>query len=293
VFVDDYLGNRQDHILGEMTFNKITTELAEWYGEVMHVGYADVVRRAVYANTEETIFTAPWPLETTGKYRDQPKVEVHFGMAGHVAIAWSFLYTMVDVLSGYCGNKAFVQRMKRQGHEGIFPSAVLDLMNTVPPPELKPSLLLQNVSREWQDNAVRMREIQSGCHDEAAVSAQMPCTFAFLAGPDATVRNPHELNDYLKPFLVSNEGWEAVMEYGAGTIVQKPGLIATRANASMTLRMTNLDRVVRMINLQRIKSYGDKWAGSKARFTLLIENPGKPVYKTEFDVDGYHNKETR
>ena len=39
VFVDDYLGNRQDHILGKMTFNKITTKLVEWYGEVMHVSY--------------------------------------------------------------------------------------------------------------------------------------------------------------------------------------------------------------------------------------------------------------
>jgi len=292
VFVDDYLGNRQDYILGEMTFNKVTTELAEWYGEVMHVSYADVVRRAIYANTNESIFTAPWPLETSGRYSGQPKVEVHFGMAGHVAIAWIFLYSMIEVVSGYCDNQAFQEKMKREGHKGVFPKAVVDLMNAVPPPELKPSLLLQSVSREWQANALYMRESQSECHVKAGTS-KTPCAFAFLAGPDATVQNPQQLHDYLKPFMVKNKGWKPVMEYGGGGIVEKPGLVATGANASMTLRLTNLDKVVQKINLQRIKSYGNKWLGSKARFTVHIENPGKAAYKTEFVVGGYHTIESR
>ena len=286
VFVDDYLGNRQDVILGEMTFNKVVTELAEWYGEVMHVSYADVVRRAIYANTNESIFTSPWPVETSGEYRGQPQVEVHFGMGGHVAIAWSFLYAIVDVFSGYCDNQAFVDKMHREGHKGVFSQNIVDMVNDVPPPELTTSLLLQKVSREWQDNAVRMRQSQSECN--GTVVAESPCSFAFLFGPDATLRNPKMLNDYLRPFLVSKNGWKATMEFGSGGTVKKPGLVATGANASMTIQLTNIDKVVRVINLQRIKSYGPKWAGSKARFTVRVENPGKAGYQTQFDVKGYH-----
>jgi len=209
-----------------------------------------------------------------------------------VAIAWSFLYAMVDVVSGYCDNQAFVNKMKREGREGVFPKSVLDLMNNVPPPELKPSLLLQKVSAEWRDNAIRMRASQSECRGKVNTN-KSPCAFAFLAGPDATVQNPKQLGDYLKPFLVANKGWEPVMEFGAGGAVEKPGLVATGANASMTLHLTNIDTVVRMINLQRIKSYGDKWAGSKARFKVRVENPGKAAYNTQFDVGGNHIYESR
>ena len=237
VFVDDYLGNQQDFILGEMTFNKVVTELADWYGQVMHVSYADVVRRHVYADTSETTFSSFWPLETVGRYRGQPSVEVHFGMGGHVAIAWSLLFAMVDVVTSYCENYAFEQVMKENGDKGVFTEQVLDLVENVPPPELKSSLLLQNVSRQWRESAVRMHNSQSGCNN--AADDKSPCVFAFLAGPDATARDEVELREYLQPFMIANEGWESVMEYGGGGInksVKKPGLIATGANASMTLR---------------------------------------------------------
>jgi hypothetical protein len=78
MFLDDYLGNQQDRIVGEMTYNKIVNELAEWFGDVMHVSYADVVRRVfVYADTDETIFTPAWPIVEQGEYAGQHKVEPH------------------------------------------------------------------------------------------------------------------------------------------------------------------------------------------------------------------------
>lgn len=285
IFVDDYIGNRQDYILGEMTLNKVVTELAEWYGQVMHVSYADVVRRAVYANTSESTFTSSWPLETSGKYRGQPKLDVHFGMGGHVAIAYSMLYAMLDVLAGYCDNQAFVDQMKRDGHEGVFPQPVWDLLDTVPPPELKPSLVLSSISAKWREKAARLRESYVECRKG---EGKLPCAFAFLTGPDATVQNPEQLKEYLKPFLLSSKGWDPIMEFGSDGSVEKLGLIATGANASMTVRLTNVDQVVQVINLQRIKSYGDKWAGSKAELTLLVEYPDKAAYTTQFDVEGYH-----
>jgi len=284
LFVDDYLGNFQDNILGEMTFSKITTELAEWYGEVMHVSHADVVRRFIYADTTETTFTSPWPIDTA---THKLEVQVHFGMAGHVAIAWSILYAMVDVVMGYCENQVFVEKMKK--HSGVFSEQVADLVNTVPPPKLRPELLLQDVSREWQDNAARTQRSLLEC--DTLESKSPPCTFAFLAGVQGW--NAEELHAFLQPYLIENTGWETAMDYGAGGAIKKPGLVATEAHASMTLHLTHIDKEVRMINVQRIKSYGDKWVDSNARFTVRVENPGKDVYTTQFDVDGYHKSKTR
>lgn len=275
VFVDDYLGSLRDNIIGEMTYNKIVTELAEWYGNVWHVSYADVLRRSIYANTNETTFTSP---------------PVHFGMGGHMAIAWTALYAMVEAVSGYCDNQAFIEKMEQEGREGVFPESVLNLMNTVQPPKLSPELLLSTVTSEWQEMAVRARESRSDCKDETL--DKIPCTFAFLAGPDATVRTPEQLKNYLLPFLVENKGWNPTMEHGAGGQVEKLGLLAVGANASMTLRMTNITKEVRTINLQAIKSYGDKWAGSLVRLTVTVETNGNK-HSTQFDLQGFHNIKTR
>jgi len=288
VFVDDYLGNRQNIILAEMTYNKIVTELSEWYGEVMHVSYADVVRRAVYADTSETTFTKPWPLKKKGKFHGQPKIDIHFGMAGHVAIAWSILYAMVGVMSGYCDNEDFVLQMKEQG---VFSTTVMDLVNEVPPPELKPSLLLQNISAGWLENAVRMHESQAEC--KSKIGSNLPCEFAFLAGPSGTVRNPKEIRDFLHPFLIKNKGWKPIMDLSAHGQMEKPGLVATKANASIILRLINIEKEIQVINLQYIKSYGAKWNGSRVRFSVHVEETGGGVYNTNFDVQGNHQAEER
>jgi len=288
MFVDDYLGNRQNFILGEMTYNKVVTELSEWYGEVMHVSYADVIRQAIYADTSETTFSKPWPLQKSGKFRGLPKVDVHFGMAGHVAIAWSILYAMVDVTSGYCDNEDFVLQVKEQG---VFSTAVMDLVNAIPPPELNPSLLLQNISVGWQENAVRMHKSQAECNSK--VGSKLPCEFAFLAGPGGAVGNPKELRDYLRPFLFQNKGWKPEMDLSTHGHVEKPGLVATKANASLILRLINIEKEIQVINLQYIKSYGAKWMGSRARFSVHVEDAGGGVYNTSFDVKGNHQAKVR
>jgi hypothetical protein len=163
-------------------------------------------------------------------------------------------------------------------------------MNTVPPPKLSPKLLLSTITSEWQDTAARMRENDAACYGE--IFDETPCTFAFLAGPYATVQTPEQLNHYLQPFLVKNRGWKPLMEYGANRNVEKPGLVAGSANASMTLRMTNITKEVHTVKLQTIKSYGENWTDSRARFTLTVENQGS-TYRTQFDVQGFHASKTR
>jgi len=292
MFLDDYLGNQQDRILGEMTYNKIVTELAEWYGDVMHVSYADAVRRVVYANTEETIFTPAWPIEERGEFEGQHRVEPHFGMAGHVTIAWTLVFAIAQVIAAHCENKHFVEEMIRMKRETMIPSQVTELMNTVPPPKLTTDLMLSNVTEAWNEAARQRRETHDlTCSDNTYGKA--PCSFAFIAGPAGTVRNGGQLTNYLKMFGVQAYGWEPVVDLAAGGWSKKLGLVASKSNATMTLKLENIEKEIRMFNLQTLKSYGDKWAGSKARFTLEVKNPGMAAWTDTLEIEGVHDSKTR
>ena len=288
MFVDDYLGNRQDFILREMSYNNIVTQLADWYNNVMHVSYADAVRRHVYAETNETTFTPPWPVDST---THETKVAVHFGMGGHVAIAWSILYSIVDGMLAYCDYQTFVDNMKREGYEGVFPARVQDLIQNVPPPELQPDLTLKEVSHKWRNNSIRMHKDQSDCDGKKL--HQSPCAFGFLAGPASTVTTPDEITNYLEPFVVKNNGWKAVGTISEDGYVKKLGLEATKANATMTLELTDIRQAMHVINVQYIKSYGNKWAGSKARFTVQVNSPDGSSDTKEFEITGHHEHQTR
>lgn len=290
IFLDDYLGNRQELIQRESSLSGIVSEVANWYSNAMYISYANVVRMLVYADTKETHFSADWSLH------GEPRTNVHFGMGGHLAIAWSIMYAIMDVVIGYCDDLFFQKEMDHLGQEGVVSKNVQDLVNQVPPPELTPSLSLQHVSHEWQENAIIQHEKGSKCttsinnNDDNSLS---PCEFAFLAGPESTVRSAAEIANYLRPFQTHNTAWEPVMSIGEDGYVKKLGVAATSANASMTLFLPNIARDINTLNVQRIKSYGKKWAKSMAQFTLTVESPNGEISTNQFDLDGYHDDETR
>lgn len=291
MFLDDYLGNQQDRIVGEMTYNKIVSELAKWFGDVMHVSYADVVRRVVYADTDETIFTPAWPIVEQGEYAGQHKVEPHFGMAGHVTIAWTIMFSLGQAIAGYCENEHFVAEMTRMKRQTMIAVQVNDMIDTVPPPRLTTDLMLSNVTQVWQGAARQRQQIRKfTCRERTYGKA--PCRFAFIAGPAGTVRNPGQLSRYLKQYGAQVKGWVPVVDIAAGGWSKKLGLVATTINATMTLKLQNIEKEIRMLNLQTLKSYGEKWEKSKARFTLKVQNPDKSEWIDTFDIEGTHESKT-
>ena len=288
LFVDDSLGNRQGFLRREMSYNKVVTELADWYGNVMHVSYADAVRRHVYADTNESVFTAPWPLD---KNTDAPKVNVHVGLGGHVSMAWVILYSMMDFIAANCVNQEFAHRMRNSG-SGLFRDEVLDLVDKVPPPDLTDELSLTTVSQEWREILSQEKYRLSKCQERNTVQKK-PCEFAFLAGPELTVKSPDELQEYLKPYVVQNKGWKPVMKNGIDGNVRKLGLAATQANARIKFRLTNIQQNVDVLNVQYIKSYGKKGEGSQAKFTLRVDNIDELTHTDKFELEDYHNDTTR
>ena len=289
LFVDDYLGNRQGFVRREMSYNKIVTEFADWYGNVMHVSYADAVRKYVYADTNESIFSPPWPFDN-GTYA--PKVNVHFGMGGHFTMSWIILYSMMDLIAGYCVHQEFVHRMRNDGSSIFRDAEVMDLVDMVAPPDLTDELSLTTVSQEWREISSREKLRLSSCHERNTTQTKR-CEFAFLAGPESTVKSPDEIQEYIRPHVVQNVGWGPVVSNGTDGYVKKLGLAATQENARIRFDLTNIQQSVQVVNVQYIKSYGKKWEESRAKFTLNVDNIDEMTYVNEFELEGYHNDSTR
>jgi len=72
---------------------------------------------------------------------------------------------------------------------------------------------------------------------------------------------------------------------------RKLGYVATKAGASVTMEVKDIQRDVRYVMLDYLKSYGDKWSNSQARFTASVMKKGEEAYKEvhQFTLDGFHD----
>lgn len=287
-FLDDYLGNFQYRIMGETQVTKLVTELAEWYGDIMHVSYADVVRRSVYADVDRALFSGSWPI-----VKGVPREDVHFGMGGHMSIAWVFLYSLVDSFASFCQNEAFFEEIPEVQRHSLINEDTWKRMYEVHPPPLTKETTLMDITRDWKQlESDSKANREASCADRDA-QKDAPCVFAFIAGPAGTVRNTRHMRNYINPFARERIGWQPVEDYGAGGFAKKLGFVATQPEATFTLQLEKVTKEVRVINLHSLKSYGEKWANSTARFTVTVENPGEEARTEFFDVEGFHNTTSR
>ena len=297
--VDDYLGHQQDALLGDMQYNDAVTRLSQWYGTGF-VSYADVVRDLVYVNTSETTFSAAW-----GKTEDDKlKVDVHFGPAAHQVIAWTLAFAAIDMASGYCNDRNYdMARIADAAHNLTTGDAAvvveadnnhlggLEVVTVLPPP-LTRDLMFHKVSDLWNESIVAdKKNIQEYCTGaNGGTTHTNPCVFAFNIGPSG-MSNSNTFNSYVKPYISNNDGWgweDSIKKYGW---TNKLGFVAKKAKAKFVVAVKNLDRPIRVITLITMKSYGDKWEGSLARFDVSVSGSDKiaGVVRTSMDVAGVHN----
>ncbi|CAB9515449.1 expressed unknown protein [Seminavis robusta] len=318
LFVDEYLGNQHNFILGELFRFEAVDLLADWYGTTGAISSAQVVRRWVYADTTEKIFSAEWIDKKGRETRD-----VHFGMPGHQMIAWTVAYSFLTMALEFCEeetsrggdqphvsvasqNKSKINNNRTVTAEFVAdqdphhratkfaPANVLQLVQEEVPPILDPELQVADVARQWKQDAVdRRKQLQDYCHASSDKSAQaLPCSFAFVAAPMGTVRNANSLNQYLNQFIVENDGWAGEQDMRNGW-QNKLGFVAGKSGASVRLRIDKTPNAVKTITLHTLKSYGEKWAESQAKFSLewKHQESGKS-HQTSFNILGYHNQTT-
>ena len=277
VFFDDYVGNQIDVILGEYRVHEAMEQLS-FYENVAFVSYADAVRRFIWANTDETVFSAD-------KWRKV--VEVHFGMTAHVAAAWTLAYSMLQGTLDYCEDAAW-----------DYPTTTKKTSSVMRVPQLverdeRPPLLhteLSTYSSQLTQLAKAADEKKATfCQSDSAF--ERPCAFAFIAGPMGTVKNGAQLNDYLRPFTVTG-GWSGRDDISTGW-GNKAGLQPTKGvGSSHILRLQVPKAGIQVVRINWMRSYGEKWDGSKARFTVSILHNGTTHYETQWELEGFHDQKS-
>jgi len=293
LFVDEYLGNQHNLILGELFRFEAVDLLTSWYSRSAGaISPANVIRRLIYANTDELIFSPMWKKPNGSK-----RIDVHAGMPSHVLTGWSVAFSIVSMVLHFCEEETG----RRAGSDKPLPFASpesLGLIQQAIPPVLDAELTVDQVSTRWNADALdRNQTLSEYCGGSTRSSSpSLPCSFAFVAAPMGTVRNAGALNNYMKMFTVKNEGWEGRQDIRNGW-QNKLGYVATKKGASVLLRIDNTTNTVSRLTLHSLKSYGPKWEGSKAKFTLRWFNPSVSSssghgYETNFEIEGFHNQET-
>jgi hypothetical protein len=322
LYVNDYLGNQQQPILGEGQLDEMVQLLADWKS-IGYISAAHMVRHWVLADTSETLFSPNWESKKGGN-----AINVHFGTSGHVTTMLAVAYAMLQTTIDFCEDSR-VQRRKRQ-HSTCTWMSTKDMLlaesklarqrSMEQPPVLIdmdlhewenaqkasqskfviPSMrqvYLNNISSIWaQQTDIRAKQTeQLFCQSLADSSNRSPCVFAFLAAPLGTHQGEAKLLSFLQPFVLGdtiNGGWRPQNNFRHGGFQNKLGLVATRPNATITFGFQHIRTPVRILTIQYLKSYGPRWENSRAKFTMDIFYKQSLIYATDFILEGFHDQNT-
>jgi hypothetical protein len=223
------------------------------------VSSAQVVRRLVYAQTRETIFSPAWNLQSL-----TTKSNVHYGLSGHMTVAWVLLYSILQVTVNVCQDEY----------------AGMVVARTTPPPP--------TVSSSSSSSSRSPPPPPKTCPQDA------PCSMAFLAAPLGTHNNAKDLNNYLRQFTLSNtnSSWQAQDQLRDGGYQNKLGVVATAPNATLVLGLMHISQPVRVITFHTLKSYTSKFYGSQLSVVLEIFYHQQVIHTTSVKISGYHNQTT-
>jgi len=282
LFLDEYVGlhNVNQTILDTFIRNTAVQSVADVYG-LASVVSAAIARPFAFANIREEVFTPSW-FPQDG---EELKRELHFGMIGHQHVAFTMAYAALRVTTDFCVAATETRHRNDEcDHEGVFApfqpndtestrsAETLSLPATTSkpiPPKLSDTLTFAALSRHL--NETSSAAAAATTTTASTLDHSIPtCPFSFMAANGAlgTVKNAASLHHVLAPYISYNSGWQAEDDIHGWQ--NKPGLMAHKVGASITLTFANLEDPVRVIMVQYIKSYGPKWDGSSARFHWTV-----------------------
>jgi hypothetical protein len=283
VYLDDYIGNRHDLILAENSNGRLTNEMSEWYG-VMFISYATAVRRLVYANQQAGILSPLWRIPTKSGSRT---IEVHFGLASHMALTWVVAYSFLSAAVDFCDDGYDDRRLSKLFPEH-YPQDVLDLAERVIPPPLDGSTSLQTVSDKWLNRSMADLAKKALLCDDTETQREK-CAVAFTTGLAGIFQDETSIQRFLRNFTQNSHGWE--VESGTTNTF---GYVATERNATTTFYRDPTPSAVRMVKLHYLRSYGAKWDDSRVNVTLrgYDEKRNRTILEKSFTLEGYHYSKT-
>lgn len=290
VHVDDYLGPQQPALLGELAYVSEMTELAKYY-DTVGISYAEVVRDIVYRNLTDTTFFS-------GKH------DVHYGRFAHQTIALSVGFAALELLINYCDDEHNSNKVTsgtpnanntvKHGKEAVHLLTMEEMKNdrVYLPPPLTRDLLMENATAEL-DAALESSHhtyVEYDCGATTSEVDRSPCIISWISTPGNW--NSRAIGKFMEEHKTNIEGWEAERKSEEGWS-NKDGWIATQANATMGLRFPSVEKDIKTVSIYFLRSYGEKWRDSKARFTIsrvpIDEEKGNVL--SEFDISGFHADE--
>ncbi len=279
--VDDYLGPNHNVVLGELSYKTIISRLAKWYDTVA-ISSAEVVRDVAYANTDDSTFFN--------------KNDVHFGYWGHQTIAWAVGFGSLDLLSHYCDDEYRLRSisaaaMAADDNETKMMEVKQEHQLYLPPP-LTADLKIENVTAEFdaaKEHALTdFKCIEDGNENEngdgdGTSYDHNPCVVAWISSPG--MFNPNMVNGFMKRHMSHNDKWQIENNMKNGGWSNKVGWVATGPNATFTLTLNEneINKDVNAVTIFFMRSYGEKWADSRARFTFTVEDTTQSLNATSVE----------
>jgi len=322
LFVNDYLGNQQQSIIGDSEIDHAYQWLADFDETVGYSSIKSTIKRWVLADTTEEIFSAPWKIDRkTGK----TKIDVHFGEMGHITTTIGLLYYFFKVIVNYredidYDDDFFPDPNEREHRKSIetdqdddeditvlhgtdFAEVEIPSMEWIKiykPPIIQPNItehnwnnLLQARSSSSLENERELVQEQDKKGETTDCDTSIPlCAFAFLAAPFGTHSDEWPLSAFLEPYTLQNDGWAAKNDLRNGGWQNKLGLVALKPSASMTLSYPNSSHI-KILTMHYLKSYGDLWKDSKLQIRAQVVNADteeEVLYEQIMDIEGYHDQ---
>jgi len=288
VDVDDYLGPQTKGILGELAYSTVLSQLAKWY-DIAAISYPEVVRDVVYANTSDSTFFN--------------QENIHYGYTAHQTIAWSVGFGALELVSNYCDDE-YWQRKESQTETDLKRQKVQERQKVFLPPVLRPELLLSNATNEF-NAAFEAAHIASTladvkCNDmnniTSAAIDHNPCIVAWISMHGGY--NKQKIARFMDRYKLDrkpNSNWVVENKMSNGW-TNKIGWAAVGRDAQFTLAFDDIKKRVDTVTILYMKSYSEKWEGSRIRVTITGGNKTSEHNNTDDvsilsvrELSGYHN----
>jgi hypothetical protein len=249
----------------------VLEQVAKWYDTVA-ISYAEVVRNIVYKDITNKTF--------------HKHGNVHFEYLAHQTVAWSVVFGFLEMFENHCDDKQrelFIAetRDKRQEHNR---SAVPIL-----PPPLTNDLTLTKIASVWKASESGLYQDSFGVDCIGMNSTdQDPCIVAWIV--QRGLFGSNELNNFMRQHIISKSGGWGIESNADDGWSNKVGFAATTPDASFTLEFKDIAKDLNVVTIFFMRSYGEKWKDSKARFTVTSSNH-KNLTLAQHDIDGVHEME--
>jgi len=314
VFVNDYLGNQQESLVGESTVDELVQLLMQTLVPVSYVSPVRLLEPYVWANTTEHVWSGVWKKKQKKKQKQQDdtkndyKVDVHYGMAGHITTAMVTAHAFFQWTMEHCQEQVLFDMEEEDcSSPNYWTTATTPLSSLqttletrrMQPNELSRVLQIDLPSKEWmkvnhpdrvypnitEGRNAKTRNGESSSSTtitgDCRTSRRPGCAFAFLAAPLGTHSKKGPLQEYIDRFTIIHDdassrdgGWLVQNNFRHGGFQNKLGLVATRTGAQLELNIpigNNWQQQQHMkLTIHYLKSYGPDWANSHLRGSIQV-----------------------